>query len=303
MTVGHTGFFRHPEQFENLRRALPELARRIQPPLRVWCAGCSTGEEAYSVALCADQACVPVSILATDVNPGAIEFARAGRYQAARAAKLPGATGGWLAPERFRQSVRFEVSSLIDADPSFGLGPFDLIFCRNVLIYFDREIVPEVLESLSLHLRPRGAIVISPADAVLPIPDGLIHGNAVGWLHRTELPPFSNRRITIAPETLGERVTMRSIPVAASPPSLIELAARQLSSGQLTEAQATLTSLLDGDPDDMAGWFLLGEVLMQRGEPSQARAAFRRANQCTVRSTNGIDGEGLKWAALRRAQC
>ena len=302
MTVGHTAFFRHPEQFDDLYRVFRELAQRRQLPLKVWCAGCSTGEEAYSVALCAEQAGVPVRILATDVNPLAIEIARAGRYKASRPLKLPGSATSWVAAEGLRRSLRFEVASLIDADPTLGLGPFDVIFCRNVLIYFDRDIVPEILEAISLELRPRGVIVISPADAVLPLPDGLTHGKAVGWLHAAGRPPLSSRRIPLLAEPLSERASMRSIPAAPVPTSQLELAARQLGSGQLAEAQVTLTALLDSDPDDMAGWFLLGEVLIQRGERSQARAAFLRASRCSVRDANGIDGSGLKWASARRAE-
>jgi chemotaxis protein methyltransferase CheR len=297
LTVGHTSFFRHPEQFETLRRKLPELARRRPTPLQLWCAGCSTGEEVYSAALAANQAGVAVQILGTDVNRYAIETARAGRYSSKRS-ELPGGGRSWEAPPSLKRSVRFEVASLAAADPTLSPARFDIIFCRNVLIYFDRESVPELLESMSLLLAPRGAIIISPADAVLPLPDGLAHGTAVGWLHRAGHPPFSSRHI---PLRRSEHPTPRSLPpLAARPP--IELAALALSSGQLAEAEAKLTQLLNDDPDDMAAWFLLGEVLLQRGEPAQSRAAFMRAHHSSVRHTTGVDEEALRAAALRRAR-
>ncbi len=138
-TVGHTSFFRHPEQFEKLRAELPRLASKRRRPLRIWSAACSTGEEPYSVALLAEQAQTSVEILATDVNPVAIRIASAGRYSASRPGKLPGPPGStcWQAPEELKRRITFEVGSIVDEEPREG-SPFDLIFCRNVLIYFDR---------------------------------------------------------------------------------------------------------------------------------------------------------------------
>jgi chemotaxis protein methyltransferase CheR len=88
-TVGHTSFFRHAEQFTELKQRLPLLAQKRRKPLKIWCAACSTGEEAYSVALTAEQLGVEVRILATDVNPVAIEIARLGHYHAGRPGRMP----------------------------------------------------------------------------------------------------------------------------------------------------------------------------------------------------------------------
>ncbi len=326
-TVGHTSFFRHPEHFEALRKVLPKLAASRKGPVRIWCAACSTGEEAYSVALCAEELGVLVDILATDVSLRAVETARRGRYpRSSLGPSRPGsANEAWTAPAALRQKIRFEVASLAGTLPSLGEGSFDLIFCRNVLIYFDRESVPEVLAKLAGHLHPRGVIVVSPADAVLPLPDCLVHGSSVGWLKLAKgADRKSLRSISIVPVARPQsmrpfspasvkRVSLRSLRVPgisagrrsmAPPPdssTSIERAARLLGSGQAADAETVLTDLLNAVPDDMAAWFLLGEALVQRGEASQARAAFVRAARCSPRDAT-IDGESIQWAAKLRAK-
>ncbi|WP_437653117.1 CheR family methyltransferase [Sorangium sp. So ce1182] len=188
-TIGHTAAYRHPEQFERLRRALTGagLAGRRPGPLRIWCAGCSTGEEAYCAAECAEAAGVDAAVLGTDVNPVAIAVARSGLLPQRRAvgAPLPAAWAGRV-PEALRRRVRFEVASLTAAQPALGAGPFDVIFCRNVLIYFEREQVPRLLARLAAELVPGGYLILSPAEGILPLPPELGRGPAPGWLQLAE---------------------------------------------------------------------------------------------------------------------
>jgi chemotaxis protein methyltransferase CheR len=192
-TVGHTSFFRHAEQFTELRARLPALAKRRGKRLKLWCAACSTGEEAYSVALTAEQLGVDVEILATDVNPVAIEIARLGHYHSARPGRVPGGpqSRSWSAPEHLKQRISFAVSSIVEPEPQWG--PFDVIFCRNVLIYFDRDDVVEILATLAELLRADGVLVVSPADAVLPIPGCLARAGSPGFLRPSGEPPRSAR--------------------------------------------------------------------------------------------------------------
>jgi chemotaxis protein methyltransferase CheR len=315
-TIGHTSFFRHPEQFEYLRKELLRLAASSVTPVRIWCAACSTGEEAYSVAICGERAGVTVEVLGTDVSPAAIKAARAGAYSETRPRRLPDdpEATDWTAPHRLRKVVRFEVASLVSADPACESGPFDVIFCRNALIYFERAEVPEILRSLSEHLRPGGALVLSPADAVLPLADCLRRGDAPGWLYvfdaaspsLPKIPPRvsssrSARSLSVRPPDPG-----RPRPAAdgAAPPidePPLERAARLLGSGQGGEAESILMSMLDTDSDHIAAWFLLGEALLLRGESTQARTAFTRACRCNPKDAAGVDGNALKWAATRRA--
>ncbi|RYZ08402.1 MAG: methyltransferase domain-containing protein [Myxococcales bacterium] len=304
-TVGHTSFFRHAEQFAELRARLPAIASKRRRPLKVWCAACSTGEEAYSVALAAEQAGVAIEILATDVNPVAIQIARVGHYHSTRPGRVPGgpASRSWNAPPHLKERIAFAVASIVEPDAL--LGPFDVIFCRNVLIYFDREDVAEILATLSELLRPDGMLIISPADAVLPIPSCLARTSAAGFLKPSGEAPMSARWVLPnRPATLRPPVSVGAIPVVApqspSEPPLVR-AARLLGAGDPSGAELVLTELLNRDPGHISGWFLLGEALLQRDERAQARAVFLRASRCDPSRAEDVDGEALRRAALSRA--
>ncbi|WP_437308232.1 CheR family methyltransferase [Sorangium sp. So ce388] len=312
-TIGHTAAYRHPEQFERLKRAITGagLAGRRPGPLRIWCAGCSTGEEAYSAAECAEAAGVDAAVLGTDVNPVAIAVARSGLLpqRSAVGAPLPAAWAGRV-PEALRRRVRFEVASLTDAQPALGAGPFDVIFCRNVLIYFEREQVPRLLARLAAELVPGGHLILSPAEGILPLPPELGRGPAPGWLQLAEgadAPPPPSRRAPGAAVAEGAPPSRRApgAAVAEGAPAQapgVEEAARLLSAGRAADAEQVLSGLLNADPEHLEGWFLLGEALLARGERAQARAAFLRALRCSTGGARGVDAEALRRAAARRAE-
>jgi chemotaxis protein methyltransferase CheR len=170
--VGETYFFRDPEQLS----ALSRLAFRAAPPsepLRIWCAGCATGEEAYSIAaalLEAGRAPGADRILATDVSRRALETARAGAYGGWSVRRPLGAgEGRWLRPRgdgyevrpEARAAVEFRVHNLLLPAPP---GPFDVVLCRNVLIYFDPALAREVLARVAASLRPGGWLALAPAE-------------------------------------------------------------------------------------------------------------------------------------------
>jgi chemotaxis protein methyltransferase CheR len=305
-TVGHTSFFRHPEQFEELRRHLVAWPARGAGLCRVWCAGCSTGEEPYSIALTAERLGIRLDIWATDINPYAIQYARAGRYaKVSGAGGLPVEGNAWVAPVPIQRMVRFGVASIVEVDPAAGEGPFDLIFCRNVLIYFARESVADILAGLAGRLRPEGMLVLSPADAVLPLPACLSRLPSPGWLRLSGVAHDFVQNVsslwTTGPASVRSSGAGNPV-LPASDASPIDQAARLLGSGQGEASEALLTELLNHEPDNVGAWFLLGEALSLRGELSQARAAFVRASRCTARETSGVDGEALRWAAARRAE-
>ncbi|WP_437725614.1 CheR family methyltransferase [Sorangium sp. So ce861] len=302
-TIGHTAAYRHPEQFERLGRVLADLAPRRPGPLRLWCAGCSTGEEAYSAAACAEAAGVDAAVLGTDVNPVAIAVARSGLLPQRRSVGAP-LPAPWAerVPEALRRRVRFEVASLTDAQPALGAGPFDVIFCRNVLIYFEREQVPRLLGRLAAELVPGGHVVLSPAEGILPLPPELRRGAAPGWLQRPEgddaAAPASRR----APDAQGEAGPASAGAEAAARGPGAEAAARLLGAGRAAEAEQVLAALLNADPEHLEGWFLLGEALLARGERAQARAAFQRALRCPAAGAGNVDAVALRRAAARRAE-
>jgi chemotaxis protein methyltransferase CheR len=183
MLVHETYFFRHTAQLDLLRDdILPRLdAQRREagrPMLVVWIAGCSTGEEAWTMAFLAHARGepVPVSILATDLSETSLATARHGVYDrlhgldSFRAIPLwaaayfgPGReTNAWIVPETLRGSVRFLRHNVLDSPPVAGA---DLILCRNMLIYFDEAANRRAQENLVSALRPGGVLVLGPADA------------------------------------------------------------------------------------------------------------------------------------------
>lgn len=272
-TISHTRFYRHHEQLDEFRHRIGHT-RRVGEPIRVWSAGCSTGEEPYTLALIAAEEGVHVEVLATDVNPLAIRHAQRGLYtrkpqpgtQASGNSPDCGpCCGPWQAPEALRQSIRFQMASLVDPDPTRGAGPFDYIFCRNVLIYFAPDQVGTILDGLTRRLRPGGALVLSPVEALVRAPSGLCQVEPLGW--------FEHRRVARnAPAPIQPA---RSSPV---PPKLRD-AGQLIARGQSYEAEALLHARLDQEPRDSEAWMLLSDALRRRGEHTQARVAFQKATE------------------------
>ncbi|THD44369.1 MAG: SAM-dependent methyltransferase [Bradyrhizobium sp.] len=178
LLIGVTQFFRDEEAFEALKAMAPSLlaARQADEPIRVWVAGCATGEEAYSIAILlrevlgAQRIEAAVTIFATDIDPQAIAFARTARYR-----RVDG-----LSPERLQrwfvkdhedylpvQAVRemcvFSEHNLV-RDPPFSR--MDLISCRNVLIYMDNDFQHRVMQTFHYALRPGGRLFLGPSESV-----------------------------------------------------------------------------------------------------------------------------------------
>ena len=184
ISTNETRFFREPRQFEFLeQRVLPDLLAatgRRPRGLRIWSAGCSTGEEPYSLAMTLLDH-LPgwqVEILATDLSTEALERARAALWPIGQADEIPlayrkrfmlrgtrGQAGKMKAGPEIRSMVRFERLNLNDRDiPTLGL--FDLIFCRNVLIYFGAESRARAIGRLLKHLTPDGALFLGHAESL-----------------------------------------------------------------------------------------------------------------------------------------
>jgi two-component system CheB/CheR fusion protein len=181
-----TDFFRDPELFDYLRdQVLPKLISeaRERGELRLWSAGCATGEEAYTLAMLVsdllggDTTSLPVRIFATDVAVDAVEFGRRGIYPEAALAGLPRD----LVDRHFVQlDGVYEVRKSVRGLVVFGehdLGhraPFpriDLVVCRNVLIYFTPELQRRALQLFAFSLRRGGALALGKAETVSPLPE------------------------------------------------------------------------------------------------------------------------------------
>ena len=181
MATNHTSFFREPQHFAYLQSSiLPQVrARRVPVPLKVWSMPCSTGEEPYSLAISLLDAGLPsgFTLLASDLSTKALRRARDGVYRQQTVAGLPkgvlrrhfergvGAEDGLVrVTASLRRQVAFRRLNLIDlAD----LGRrFDVIFCRNLLIYFDHAAQQRSIAALERHLAPGGYLFISHSESL-----------------------------------------------------------------------------------------------------------------------------------------
>jgi chemotaxis protein methyltransferase CheR len=179
-----TYFFRDKPTFDQLPgEILPELAerRRDVRRLSIWSAGCSTGQEVYSLAmLFAEQAerwqGWTIDIVGTDVSHRAIHAARGGTYSQFEVQRGLGVTqmlrhfdetpNGWQVREEVRAMVRFAQGNLLTA-PHPARLPFDLVLCRNVLLYFDRQVRHEAFERLSRAVLPDGFLMLGAGETVV----------------------------------------------------------------------------------------------------------------------------------------
>lgn len=176
LTTNLTAFFREPHHFELLHAHAAKNARRGKP-LRCWSNACSTGEEAWSIAMVLREADCAGDVLATDIDTEVLNTARNGVYRTERTASLPperlrrhflrgtGANEGFVSvrPE-LRSMVRFAQLNLQSAAWP-AQEPYDVIFCRNVVIYFDREFQKRLLTRLADLLVPGGLLMVGHSES------------------------------------------------------------------------------------------------------------------------------------------
>ena len=178
LVVNETYFFRELPALKLVtERLIPELLAAGERP-RVWCAACSTGEEPLTLAMLLDEAGMldQVSILASDISGRALSHAKTGLYRRRSLRALPpGVVGRWLEGDadgmrvapHIARAVEFRQLNLIDAEQIAGLGQFDVIFCRNVLIYFRDQTIEAVVERLWQRLNTNGFLMVGTSESLL----------------------------------------------------------------------------------------------------------------------------------------
>lgn len=186
MTTNETFFFRDKTPFDIFEQTiLPDLvARKRGGTIRVWCAAASTGQEPYSLAMVADamgarMGGCKLEILGTDISERCLEKAKAGTYTQFEVQRgLPVQMllkhfrkdgDAWRIDDRLKANIRFRPMNLLD--DFRGLGRFDVIFCRNVLIYFDQKTKKQVLERMSSQVEGPGYLLMGAAETVLGVTD------------------------------------------------------------------------------------------------------------------------------------
>lgn len=317
-TVGETHFYRDRPLFDRLARWLGE--RNFEPaasePLRIWSAGCSSGEEVYTLAALLTkhlgrQALANLDLLGTDLNEDSLRRARRAVYGKWSFRDVPGGfqsqffqphgEGLWKVHPDVARLARFQSANLTRG--MLPAGPFDLILCRNVVMYFRTELARTVLQRLVRRLKPDGLLVVTAAEAgLLEAPTAEDWGPGVFRLP-TAVPPEPSLQAPAAapiPEDLSlqaqacwqlasdkadrgelEDALQHCREVLRERPTMAEayrLQARILDGlNRLGEAASSLRQALILEPDRFADHFLLGALLERAGDRARALEAFRAA--------------------------
>ena len=308
LTIGETYFFRHPHHFDFLRETLRKLAqgRDAGDPIRLWSAGCSSGEEAYSMAIAALEALGPhaqgtVEILGTDLNPVCLARAAEATYGEWSFRNVPPEVcERWFERDGARlrvaagprSMVRFTSRNLLDGPPA-PLPPYawsrgvDVIFCRNVLIYFDPAATEHVTAALALALAPGGVLIPGPSDPLLRSPylvvsttSGLITYQRPQKEPMVLAAPLAAPRLARvpAPPISAPQRTAKPIPVAAAEVgSPIDRARRLADGGDSASARAIVDAALAANPLQPEAYALRAILAQADGDHASAAVDADRA--------------------------
>lgn len=183
MTTNETFWFRDGYPFDVLRTTiLPERVKRTGAPVRIWSAACSTGQEPYSISIACQEwrltnpgkGLSEVQIVGTDISPTVLEQAKSGRYDDAalkrgvsserRQRYFRKAGADWEVRPEIASRVAFRETNLL-ANYSL-LGRFDVIFCRNVLIYFSSELKRDIINRMAQALNPGGYLFLGSSESI-----------------------------------------------------------------------------------------------------------------------------------------
>jgi chemotaxis protein methyltransferase CheR len=329
LTVGETYFFRHMDQFRAFAEvALPErLSKRrnqktagVEPTLQILSAGCASGEEAYSLAILVREASVDlpggVSIRGVDVNPLTLKKAIQGRFSNwALRETPPEVQRKWFRQDgrdavlndTARSGVRFEERNLLDDDDElWPPGAYDIIFCRNVIMYFTPDSAHALIARITRALAPGGYLFLGHAETLRGLSQDfhLRHTHETFYYQRKNAVsvPTTARPNTPFPGTVSarpaavevdgswvdaihkaaERIrslatpTVESTPVVSVPPRDMRLALDLMQRERFSEALDVLRDLppeLAGDPDVL---LLHAVLLVHSGQLSSAEETCRQ---------------------------
>jgi chemotaxis protein methyltransferase CheR len=328
LTVGETYFFRERKAFDAMRgRILPELLRRRrgrEQRLRLWSAACSTGEEAYSLAILV-QELLPdwqdwdVTILATDINERSLQKAVAGVYGEWSFRESPSEFKERyftrtsdrrfaIAPE-IRQCVQFVHMNLAQDgffSPTINTGSMDVIFCRNVLIYFTAAHARTLVENLRGSLVEEGWLVVSPSECSQALFSKFVAVNFPGSILYRKGNPEEVRSLNWAPQSFDSAESAAMVFTAPEPsiaaltnapapeirpaaaaqvlapetesPQSISLQARTLANqGRHADALVWCERWIAANKIDTAAHYVHATVLQEMGEREPARRSLQRA--------------------------
>lgn len=299
---GETFFFRDHGQFDLMRmRLLPKLIEqhRGDNTLRLWSAGCASGEEAYSLAMLVDMLLPERSgwnilILGTDIDSAAIARAQRGRYGQWSFRMVPPeiqqryfhAEGGeWALKDSIRRMVTFQVSNLVvNPFPNFDseLHGMDMILCRNVFIYFDPAAISAVAAKFAATLCEGGYLLTAHTELIgHPVPglksklfaEGVAYQRAS--CHAVVAPPVMQAAVSVDSKTL--RVPAAPVPIARNDEILLKDARAHAGRGDFDLAEQECRAVLDDYPIAAAPYFLLAQLAQVKGDFELAREWLNKA--------------------------
>jgi chemotaxis protein methyltransferase CheR len=289
--LGTTWFLRERTGLLALVDRLSQTAAR-EEPARIWSAGCSSGEEPYSLAMALLEAGVSAHVLATDLNRRALWRGIDGRYSSRALARLP---AHWRAryfedvgpdtasvTDSLRRCVTFELHNLrTDGALPAGWHRFDAVVCRNVLLYFEREEALEIIDHLAARCRPGGYLLLSAVERPLLWMSNAAAAGDTAELVQVPLPrPASPAAPPVRP----------SLPFQEQPPAarlprgtpvgtgdLLDRAAAAEETGRLDEAMALLDAAVARAPLAATAHLARGLLLKRATRTREAIDAFRAA--------------------------
>src|SRR5215210_695745 len=310
VTVQETFFFRNTPQMEALRRrVLPELLRRAagrDRPLTIWSAGCSTGEEPYTLAMLLLELSPMLGfrsetrIVGTDVSAQALDSARRGVYTGRAVETTPSmlrdrwfepTAGGALAvKDEVRRLVDLRLHNLVTEPPPFGPGEVDLIICRNVTIYFARDTTRNLVGGFHNVLAEGGYLLlghsetlwqVSDAFTLVPVGEAFVYRRSHDALvamgpTAPALRPVPLRRSKPRPMPLPRLLPAPKASAKPAPTGLDAVRAA-LAAGQYAEAVAAAEAVVAADPLSAEGYVVLGNALSTMGRDGDALAPLRKA--------------------------
>ena len=326
ITIGETFFFRYAEQFAALRETiLPEIIDRKGDTrrLRIWSAGCSTGAEPYSLAILVKEILGErlgtwrVGIVGTDINDSFLNLARKARFGKWALRSMPAAEreryfldagkDQWQVRPEFRSLVRFEkhnLLSLLDGTSPLELTDFDLILCRNVLIYFHPDKVVRIVEALRDRLTERGWMLLGHAEPnpafsammqTLNLPGTVAYRPGAGTapeaypIERASsvtghwvplLPPPKHVEPVERPRPAPPTALRPQAQVTQPPPasgSLLDEVRASANTGDFTAADALCRKALVMEPLSAALHFYHGLILHGLRRPDDAEKSFLKS--------------------------
>jgi chemotaxis protein methyltransferase WspC len=301
IAVSETWFFRDSQAFALLSRWAFEswLPKKPRGPLRLLSLPCCTGEEPYSIAMTLLDAGFPadrIRIDAVDISERSLSLARCAVYGknsfrgtdlAFRERHFDAAAGAWRLSEAVQAHVRFLQSNLFAADFLTGTGRYDAIFCRNLLIYFDRETQDRAIAVLQRLLAPRGIVFVGPSETSLLLSHGFEAikaslafafekrdasrpakkpGRRAGDFPRVPPPPY---RPPAAPARIES--------IAAEQLSALDEAAKHADQGRFAEAEALCAQHVKRCGPAARAFRLIAMIRAESGHLDAAAANYRRA--------------------------